>query len=190
MCRDKTRLAALIRFGRENDLCFGIEFSDERLRQKTVIQVPRTTVREAVKAILAADKGDTLMISARNGVVLIRSRRSPSPDWLDHRLSQFRIHRMQLVLAGLNLAMALESDLRPSVKGFAGDFPAGDPADEVGPLDIRGATIRELLCSIVGVSRKADWIVTMGLLPESGKSGSINPYWTLLYDSLRVSKSR
>src|SRR5215470_6913331 len=72
VCRNESRLAALIRFGRENGLCFGIEFSDERLSQKAVIQVPQTTVQETVMAIL--DMGDTLKLSARNGVVLVGAR--------------------------------------------------------------------------------------------------------------------
>lgn len=180
--RNESRLAALIRFGRENRLCFGIEFSDASFQDIPVIQLPQTTLREAVEAILVRDQGHSLAVSTLKGVVIIRSIRSHPPDWLDHRLPRFRIPRMQVVCASLNLSMALERHLNPSIQGFAGDYPPGAPADQVGPLDIRDATIRELLCTVVGASGKADWIAMGGLTLGSGKNASVNRYWTLLYD--------
>jgi len=52
--------------------------------------------------------------------------------------------------------------------------------DLVGPLDIRGATVRVLLTHLLRGSRQSSWIVTRPGT-ELERPAAINRFWTMMY---------
>ncbi len=155
---ETTALNALLWFGHDEGICFGIEFSGQELNKKVRISLDKTTVGDAVRKILSSS--DLYVVSAPDGIVLIRKKGVPAPAWLDHRLRKFEIGRTELMSASSALWMTFQLDLNPSLKGFAGDYPGTEPPDEIGPIRERGKTIRQLLIKIVAASRGASWYPT------------------------------
>jgi hypothetical protein len=174
----ESRLKALIRFARMNNLSFGIEFSTEDLDQPLNLEVTAIEVRTAIGVILGVSQP---ALSTDHGVVLIKRQGVESPAWLDNRIRRFWIPRVELPWASLNLSMALARHFNPVIAGFAGDFPPADPAESVGPMDVHGATVRDLLCRIVAASHSS-WIVTR-LGADVPSPAFINEYWTVMYPS-------
>ena len=168
-------LNALIWLGRDEHICFGIEFYGG-LRNAVQIQMDDATVGEIVQKILGSS-GD-YQLSVSDGVILIRKRGVKSADWLNHRLPHFKVPKGELMFVNSQLWMALETDLDPSKQGFGGDYPPTDPIDVVGPFDERGQTVRQLLVRIAAASRGATWYPTQGT--EVPAPGSINSFWTLV----------
>ena len=71
--------------------------------------------------------------------------------------------------------------LDPGQTGFAGDVIGGDPTDEVGPYDIRGASVRSLLCQLVVSSKGATWVA--GGVREFVGANWTNTLWAVVeYD--------
>jgi hypothetical protein len=169
-------LDALIWLGRDERICFGIEFYGTELSKAVQIKMDDTTVGEIVKKILASTGAYQLSVS--DGVILIRKKEGRSPAWLNHRLSHFKVPRGELMSVNSQLWMALELDLDPSKHGFGGDYPPTDPIDEVGPFDERGQTVRQLLVKIVAASYGATWYPTQGI--QGPAPAGINGFWTLV----------
>jgi hypothetical protein len=169
-------LDALIWFGRDQRICFGIEFYGAELSNPVEIEIDDATVGEVVQKILGST--DTYQLSVLDGVILIRKKEVRSPDWLNHRLPHFRVSRGELMAVDNQLWMALELDLDPLKQGFGGDYPPTEPIDEVGPFDERGQTVRQLLVRIVASSRGATWYPTQGA--EAPTPASRNGFWTLV----------
>ncbi len=170
-------LDALLWLGRDDGVCFGIEFSGPELNRDVQVAADKTTMSEVVKKILGSS--DAYRLSVSDGVILIRKKGVRPPVWLDHRLPQFELPRLELMSADTGLWMALERDLSPSQQGFAGDSPVTDPIDEVGPFREHGQTVRQLLIRIVGSSRGATWFPTTHGVRVSFPA-SINRFWTLV----------
>ena len=133
-----------------------------------------TTVGDVIRKVL----GSAYEVSVSEGVVLIRKKGANPPSWLDHRISNFKTPKVQLMMANAELFIQLEMDLDKAVKGFGGDFPEADPRDEVGPFAERGKTVDQLLIKIMSSSHGASWFPTSGLLASSFPA-SINHFWTL-----------
>jgi hypothetical protein len=175
-------LNALLWLGHDEGVSLGIEFSGQDLSREVQVAANMTTMSEAVKKILGSSSAYLLYDS--HGVVLIRKKGIRPPAWLDHRLPQFEMPRMELMTAGYALCMRLELDLNPTIGGFAGDLPVTDPIDEVGPFHERGQTVRQLLIRIVASSRSAAWFPS---IPGDRISfpSSTNRFWTLTATSGR-----
>lgn len=171
----QSRFDTLIRFGKENKISFGIESAPNLAEQKE-ISVPAGTVSSAVRAILdPAGAG----LACLGSVIVIRDPNARQETWLNARLPEFRISRTTLGLADAALWMQVETILNPRPQGFAGDIPGIDPADLVGPFDIRRATARVLLCRLVeSSSRGASWVAG-GVQDFRGTSWR-NRLWTLI----------
>ncbi len=167
-------LNALLWFGHDNGVCFGIEYSGPDLNNNVQVDENDTTVGKVIRRIL----GSAYQISASEGIVLIRKKGANPPSWLEHRLSDFKTPKVQLMIANAQLFMALEMDLDKTIKGFGGDFPGADRRDEVGPFAERGKTVNQLLIKIMASSHGASWFPTSGLLAAS-LPASINHFWTL-----------
>jgi hypothetical protein len=170
-----TVLDALVWFGREEHISFGIEFYGD-LRRTVQINVDDTTVREIVQRILGST--DAYRLSASDNVMLIRRTRGPFPDWLNYRLPLFRVPRGELMAVNNELWMALEMNLDPSKHGFLGDCPPTNPINEVGPFNEHGKTVQALLIKIVAASRGATWYPTQNV--QSPAPATVNGFWTLV----------
>lgn len=170
-------LDALFWLGRDERVCIGIEFSGSDLSRDVQVEVDQNTIGEIVKKILGSS--DAYQLSVSDGVILIRKKGVNSPAWLDHRLPEFELPRMELMRADARLWMALESDLNPSQRGFAGDYPPTDPVDEVGPFHERRPTVRQLLIKIAAGSRGASWFPSAYGVRVSFPA-AVNRFWTLV----------
>ena len=161
---DERRLSALVRLGRENGLCFGIETMTGKFNEKITLRLTDTDAQSAINAVLGSSR--EYNISLLHNVTLIRDKQVPPPEHLALRLPRFRIPRLTLVMANFNLWMNVERLLDPSIKGFGGDSPPGDPTDQVGPFDITRQTVRGLLCQILENSKGATWIARSPIEPR------------------------
>jgi len=176
--QNEPRLNALVRFGRENGIPLGIEFSTTELDDTVNLSTSATNVRGVLNSILGVTRQYSLA-SAR-GVVSIRAVGVPPPAWLVHRVRRFRLTRAQFSWASIKLCMTVETSMDPAKQGFGGDYPPGDPDDRVGPVDVRDVAVRELLNRIVGTSGHSSWVVTRQgarILPPA----SVNRLWTTMY---------
>ena len=174
---EERRLSALVRLGRENGLCFGIETVTDNFNEKITLRLIDTDAQNVINAALGSSQ--EYEISVLHNVILIRDKRVRPPEYLALRLPRFRIPRSTLVWANLNLWMSVEMYLDSSRKGFAGDSPPGDATDQVGPFDITGQKVRDLLCRVVGNSKGATWMVSSPIVPAVAPA-STNSLWTLV----------
>ena len=170
-------LDALLWFGHDQGVCFGIEFSGPDLSRTVQVVADMTTVGEVVKEILG--RSDAYLLSVSDGVILIRKKGIRPSVWLDYRIPQFDLPKIELISADVALANRLELELNPTIKGFAGDSPGTEPIDEVGPFHLRGETVRQILVRIMAASRGASWFPTdtRGIAPFPA---SINRFWTFV----------
>ena len=174
---EESRLSALVRLAREKGLCFGIETVTRKFNEKITLRLTDTDAQSAINAVLGSPRDYD--ISLLHNVILIRDKQVPPPEYLALRLPRFRIPRLTLVWANLNLWMSVDMYLDSSSKGFGGASPPGDATDQVGPFDITGQTVRSLLCQIVENSKGATWIVSSPIGPGLAPA-SINKLWTLV----------
>jgi len=177
------RLSALVRLGRETGLCFGIETLTDNFNEKITLRLVDTDAHSTISAVLGSSR--EYEISVLHNVILICDKRVRQPKDLAVRLPHFQIPRATLLWANLNLWMSVEIDFDPSRKGFAGDSPPGDSTDHVGPFDIAGQQVRDLLCLIVGDSKGAAWMISNPIVSGVAPA-SKNSLWTLvLYQNSR-----
>lgn len=173
-------LNALLWLGHDNGVCFGIEYSGSDLNNNIQIDDNETTVGEVARKIL----GSTYQMSVSEGVVLIQKRAAKPPSWLNHRLTEFKTPKAELMNANALLWMTLEMNLDKSKQGFGGSGPVTEPPDEIGPLTERNKTVQQLLVSITASSRGASWFLSSGLL-QTSFDASINRFWTFATYSTR-----
>ena len=171
----ENRLTTLIHFGRENHISFGVESSSDDLLDPIDASTTHGIARSAILQILGAP---SYRVACVNGVVVVRDSRFSSPTWLDRRLPSYQMPRATLVIANIGLGNRLESLLGPPPTSIFGDFPPGDRYDLVGPYDIKGATIRSLLCLLVGDSKGATWFIHSQAKPFG--TSIVNRLWTLV----------
>ncbi|MGA2431100.1 MAG: hypothetical protein ABSH13_21565 [Candidatus Acidiferrum sp.] len=156
-----SRIEALLRFGDENGLCFGIEEVDAALLTELAdFDIKNSTVQATIKSILGP--GHPITTEKHYGVIELRprSRRATSRNILDFVISKWEANRGELQLVSWLLRIQLATELNPQIKGFGGDARAGDTRDEVGPFNERNVPVRYLLDKIVAQSRGgSSWIV-------------------------------
>jgi hypothetical protein len=168
-------LDAPLWLGRDERVCFGVEFYGTDLSREVQVEADRTTLSEAVKTLLHS--ADAYQLSVSDGVILIRKKGGKPPDWLNHRVPKFKVPRGELMGVEFQLWGALEADLNPK-QASGGDYPPTDPIDEVGPFNVCDQTVRQLLIRIVSESRGASWFLTQR--NQISFPAAKNPFWTLV----------
>lgn len=171
----ETRLTALLGFGRENHISFGIESFSDDLLQPLTTNLAKGTAESQIRRILGTPVA--YRISCAAGVVMVHDSRVASPPWLNRRVPRFHVPKSTLLAASTSLWMLVETLLNPRQQGFAGDSPPGDAADQVGPYDIRGDTVRGLLCRLAASSKGTAWLLERPGLSIPG-TASRNRLWT------------
>ncbi len=173
----ESSLAALVRFGNENHISFGIE-SVDRDPQPPARTIPAgMTARAAILQILGATRHHHL--SCVDDVVLVLDDRAPSPMWLSRRIPIFRTPRISVKVASVALGNQIAGLLDPRPQGSAGSILDRVPPDLVGPFEIKAASVRNILCRLVAGSNGAIWV-----FPPTGESfgdsATVNGFWTIL----------
>jgi len=154
-----SRIDALLRFGEIHNLCFGIEFVDDKLlTEPNDFHIRNMSVHESIKVILGREL--MLAVEPSSGVIEIRRLESPGEKRtiFDFVLPRFDARRASVQEISEALRMQLVVDLNPQVTGFAGSYPAGDLKDKVGPISEYNRTIRYLLDELVAQSKGGAWI--------------------------------
>jgi len=159
-----SRINALLRFGETHNLCLGVEYVNvELLTEPVQIRVPGGTVEQAIRLILGHDQ--QYSVEAHERVIEI-SRITSEPhakNIFDYVLPDFESRRASVQELSNLLSMQLVVDLKaPEVTGFAGNYPAGDLSNEVGPFREHNRTLRSLLTAILSQTKGGAWISGIG----------------------------
>jgi hypothetical protein len=157
--RQISRIEALLRFGNDNALCFGIEQVDPGLlTELTDFDIRRTTVNGAIKSILGSEH--PVRIEQHYGVIEIgpMAQRAKS-NIFDFVVPGWEAQRGNLQVISWLLHIQLVKDFNPQIQGFAGHNQVAEAEDDVGPFRERRMPVRYLLDKIVAQSTGAAWIV-------------------------------
>ena len=190
-----SRLHALVQFSRQLRVPLGIEcVRPSAFRPVQALSLTRPSVREVLQSILGRSHG--YVVSLAGGVVNVNC-----PEGINAKgnlfgavVPRFSIPRSNLATASLNLWMSLELRLHPETEGFAGDYSPAPLGHDIGPLEMRGATVRQILNAIVASYGEAAWVATappsrLGRLPQSGLWAVIDykdPRWADLIMAVRA----
>lgn len=170
---------ALLEIGQREHIPIGIEYVDEKSLSATIsVHSKETTVAGALSVVLPRSSGYTW--SERYGVIDVTHTGVPTGNrnLLDHVLPAFDAPRSSLDKFSFELEMALLHDLSPETAGFGGDYISSDPPVLVGPLRLRGASVREILSRAASQEHPAAWVITV---PPAGLGqASSNGLWKML----------
>jgi hypothetical protein len=167
-------LAALLQFGSENGICLAVEAPGlDLLKRPGRIQASRPAVAYVIQTLL---DGGAYQISESNGVILIRNADAMGQmTQLDLVVPEYKIPKLSVAWATLGLLVRLERLADPSIQGMAGSLSDRHPEDQIGPMDERGRTARELLTLIVSQSAGGAWVSGQCLGPVAGRA-----CWTVI----------
>ena len=157
--RQASRIEALIIFGEQHDLCFGIEQVDTALLTKlSDFDIESTSLVGAIRSILGSDHPAT--IEEHFGVIEIIPipRKPKNENVFDLVMPRWQAQRGNLQLVSWLLHIQLVQDLNPQIQGFGGSTGVGNTEYEIGPFNERRLPVRYLLDKIVAQSRGAVWI--------------------------------
>jgi hypothetical protein len=147
-----------MRFGRERNLCFGLEYvTPSLLTGITDLRIHDVSLLRAIELILGEAE---LEIRVDNAVIVITRRVPPTErsNLFDYVLPGFTVRRGSVEEITAALYMQLRLRLNPAITGFAGHHPTGDIEDLVGPISESNRSIRYLLNTIVSESKGGVWI--------------------------------
>lgn len=150
---------ALLRFGAEHRICFGIKYVDVNLLTRPVdVRLRGVTVGDAVLRIL--NTGLPLRLEQHYGVVEIglEKRASEKSDIFNYVLPRWEANRGNIQLVSWLLHIQLVTDLSPDTEGFNLHTAVQDPHDDVGPFNEQNMSISSLLDKIVAQSKGAAWV--------------------------------
>lgn len=153
-----SRVGALLRFGQNRNLCFGLEYvTPSLLTEVTDLRVHDVTVLKAIELILGEPQ---LEIRVDNRVIVITRRVLPadSKNLFDYVLPRFAVRRASIEEITAALYMQLRLQLNPAITGFAGHHPTGDVGDLVGPISESNRSVRYLLNMVLSESKGGMWI--------------------------------
>jgi hypothetical protein len=158
--RQVSPIEALLAFGAERHVCFGIQYVDESLLTRPAdFYLRNTTVRDAVVRILGS--GPPLVVEQHDGVIEITRRTAGTPraNIFDYVVPSWEANRGIVQLVSWLLHVQLVTNLNPGeAKGFALHAGAVDPNDEVGPFVEHDESVKHLLDKIVAQSKGAAWV--------------------------------
>ena len=123
--RQISRIEALLIFGEERNLCFGIEKVDTTLlTELSDFDIGKTTVEGAIRLILGSDHSVT--IEQHFGIIEIIPvpRRAKSENIFDVVIPEWQAQRGNLQLVSWLLHIQLVQDLNPQIQGFGGKISA------------------------------------------------------------------
>jgi len=159
-------LAALLQFGSENGICLAVEAPGlDLLKRPGRIQASRPAVAYVIQTLL---DGGAYQLSESNGVILIRNADAMGQmTQLDLVVPEYTITKLSVAWANLALHVRLERLADPSIQGIGVSLSDRHPEDQIGPMDERGRTARELLTLIVSESPGGAWVSGQCLGPMS-----------------------
>jgi hypothetical protein len=153
-----SRVDALLQFGQDRNLCFGLEYvTPSLLIDLADLRIHDVTLREAIKLILG-EPGLEIRVDKSVIVVTRRVPAAENESLFDYVLPRFAATRASAQEISAALYMQLLLQLNPAITGFAGSHPAGDAEDLVGPISESNRSLRHSLDMIVSESKGGAWI--------------------------------
>lgn len=140
---------ALLPFGQQKHIGIGIEYIDAAaLQQRITVQLHATTVADVLNAVTHrfgyrwSTDGRVVRITHPGAIV-------GSRNLLNTRIPTFKVSEIPLELAACNLKIAFYFALNPKSSGVLGDCPYGGIEYRSDGLDMKNATIRQILDALV-----------------------------------------
>lgn len=156
-----SRIAAVLKLGEQEHICFGIEYADARsLLDPISISSSNTDVQQILHKIFAGEAGYEFTEEDKS-VLIARSLPSEVPNFFTRLVSRFVVPRATVQEISNALWMHVQVEANPEIRGFAGHFPTGDLRDVIEGFDEQNVSLRQLLFSIIVRSRGASWIATI-----------------------------
>ena len=152
-------LDAILQLAQQEQVPIGIEVVDAPMLS-TVIN--RSFVKQKFGIVLGSllAAGGKYQVSVKSGTILVSATWMPlgTQNLFDILIPDYELQRpATLQEAGLLLYMTLDSQINGPT-GFAGSYNPGDVRHVIGPLSIRDAKVREILCRIVSMRQYAAWV--------------------------------
>jgi hypothetical protein len=82
-----------------------------------------------------------------------------SRNLLNRHIAKFKVSEMPLEQADCNLKIAFHFALNPKSSGIVGDCPYGGIEYRIGGLDVKNATVRQILDALVSQHGNGAWVV-------------------------------
>lgn len=157
---------ALVLLGRDTHICFGFRGLDRSAFATQVhLDLTGASVEHVISTVLKGANGYSFEQSS-HGIVLIKgSTLNTGGSLFDYVISTYAVPRTSLNTASNALKLQLMADLNPAIGGFAGSYAAGDVTDLIGPMEVRGQPVGEILNLIVSASKGGMWLETV---PDTG----------------------
>ncbi len=160
-------LDALLQLGRQTHIPLGVEYLNPAdLQRRVTVHVNEGSVGSIVQAILGKRTAYRWNVEGTVIHVVHPALASGEQNLLDHVLKEFSTGgRTDLVTAAtVMLPGQLKREISPpkpspGVAGVMGSILGGRFEDQVGPLTMRGVTVRQVLNRLVSEGNKAAWVV-------------------------------
>jgi hypothetical protein len=156
---DRNMIDALLLFGQQEHIGIGIDYIDAAaFQQRITIQLRGATVADVLDAITYrfgyrwSTNGRAVRITHPGAMV-------GSRNLLNMRIARFKVSEMPLEQADCNLKIAFYFGLNPKSTGIVGDCPYGGIEYRIGPLDLKNATVGQILDALVSQHGNGAWVV-------------------------------
>jgi hypothetical protein len=171
-------LDALLAIAENVRVPFGIACADDSMRQtKVSVEINEGPLGNALSLITAGHPG--VQFSVHHGVVVVE--RLPLPEnceFLDLSIPDFYAERDTVEPLSAKLWMTLEMQLDPGKKGFAGILHPNQADRAIGPADLRGEHVRDILNWMVEHHGASAWVATPNNNPAAAANDEL---WKIVF---------
>ncbi len=150
---------ALLLLGQQEHIGIGIEYIDApAFRRRVNLQLHDVTLAEVLNAITRplgyswSTVGNVLTITHSGAMV-------GKQNLLNTRIPRFKVPSMPIEEASCNLRIALYFALNPNSTGIAGDCLFGGLDSRIDNIELKNATVRQILNTVVSQHGNGAWVV-------------------------------
>lgn len=171
--QNQERLKEISKIAFENRICLAVETAEPD-HDKVSLEAQRIPMGELLRRLFPG-----FSIESYDSVLSLRQ--NDRSSWLDYKVKLFRTQRASLAFnATVQLFNFVRDQVHPPTGGYVGSFSESLPNNEVGPLTLRGHSIRELLNTLISESSKGGmWIVDQSY-PLTKPFPEDRPFWKVL----------
>lgn len=176
-----SRINAVLLLMKQEKQPLSVEYAGKELFDTITVHTAASNLNSVLQLIFPAPIG--FKISTNDDVVVIShfDPNSTRPSVLDTVLSRFSIPKCSLLMAEALLRVQLFREANPNNKAGYGLSISGADNTEIGPLDMKHVTVRDVLNRLVREHGQAAWIIQVRPpIPEHSWDG----VWAVVeYDS-------
>jgi hypothetical protein len=187
--RNRNMIDALLLLGQQERIGIGIEYIDKAAFQKRVTLQFRDRNVEYVLNALTRPFGFRWSTDGQAITVTHTGAFAGSRNLLNTRIPKFNIEEMPLGQADCRLQVALYFAMNPNSEGVVGDCMFSGVTYRVGPLEMKNATVREILNRMVSQHGNGGWVVQQPPWTMDRDLG--HGFWKVLpYDNMNGNYSK